>query len=106
MTAGPAPGTQPDAHPGAQPATAAAQPADFPVAWPNPDDARLTWERDDMHMPFPLAPLAVDFVHVIGAGSTRSTSSGALPAAALRRVLHGCAYFAAELAARKPRKTR
>jgi pyruvate,water dikinase len=41
---------------------------DFPVAFADPADAEETWERDDMHMPFALAPLAADFiVHVIGA---------------------------------------
>lgn len=41
---------------------------DFPVAFDDPADAELTWERDDMHMPFPVTPLAADFaIDVIGA---------------------------------------
>lgn len=34
----------------------------FPVTWPDPGDAELTWELDDMHAPSPLAPLAGDYV--------------------------------------------
>ena len=48
-------------------ATAAAGDSDFPVVFADPADAAFTWERDDMHMPFALTPLAVDFcVDVIG----------------------------------------
>jgi pyruvate,water dikinase len=40
---------------------------EFPVTFANPGDAEHTWERDDMHMPFALTPLAEDFcVEVIG----------------------------------------
>lgn len=40
---------------------------DFPIVFADPADAQFTWERDDMHMPFALTPLAVDFcVDVIG----------------------------------------
>lgn len=41
--------------------------ADFPIVFADPADAQFTWERDDMHMPFALTPLAADFcVEVIG----------------------------------------
>ncbi|HSL97231.1 MAG TPA: PEP/pyruvate-binding domain-containing protein, partial [Candidatus Deferrimicrobiaceae bacterium] len=33
----------------------------FPVAFDDPDDASLTWEWDDMHMPFALPPLAAEY---------------------------------------------
>ena len=47
--------------------TASADDVDFPIAFADPADAAFTWERDDMHMPFALTPLAVDFcVEVIG----------------------------------------
>jgi phosphohistidine swiveling domain-containing protein len=40
---------------------------EFPVTFADPGDAEHTWERDDMHMPFALTPLAEDFcVEVIG----------------------------------------
>lgn len=29
----------------------------FPVEWKNPEDAQLTWFRDEMHFPEPLTPL-------------------------------------------------
>jgi phosphohistidine swiveling domain-containing protein len=38
---------------------------DFPVTFEDPADAQLTWERDDMHMPFALPPLAGDYVATI-----------------------------------------
>lgn len=40
---------------------------DFPIVFADPADAQHTWERDDMHMPFALTPLAADFcVELIG----------------------------------------
>ena len=33
---------------------------DFPVEFDDPAILELTWDRDDMHMPFALAPLAAD----------------------------------------------
>jgi rifampicin phosphotransferase len=39
----------------------------FPVEFDDPADVLLTWERDDMHMPFALTPLAGDYgVDVVG----------------------------------------
>jgi pyruvate,water dikinase len=41
---------------------------EFPVVFDDPSDVEHTWERDDMHTPFALAPLAADFIlHCIGA---------------------------------------
>jgi rifampicin phosphotransferase len=34
-------------------------PATFPVEWNSPEDAQLTWFRDEMHFPEPLTPLTV-----------------------------------------------
>jgi phosphohistidine swiveling domain-containing protein len=31
----------------------------FPIEWKNPEDAQLTWFRDEMHFPEPLTPLTV-----------------------------------------------
>jgi rifampicin phosphotransferase len=31
----------------------------FPVEWRNPEDAQLTWFRDEMHFPEPLTPLTI-----------------------------------------------
>ena len=45
-----------------------AVPADLPIVFDDPADAELSWDRDDMHMPFAMPPLAADWVrHVIGA---------------------------------------
>ena len=35
---------------------------DFPVVWPEPADAGLTWFRDAMHFPAPLTPLTSSFL--------------------------------------------
>ena len=34
-------------------------PPTFPVEWNTPDDAQLTWFRDEMHFPEPLTPLTL-----------------------------------------------
>ena len=42
---------------------------EFPVTFDDPADALVSWERDDMHMPFALTPLAGDFIRwCIGGG--------------------------------------
>ncbi|MEO8462033.1 MAG: PEP-utilizing enzyme [Chloroflexota bacterium] len=41
---------------------------DFPVEWPDPAFASLSWWRDETHLPFPLAPLAQDYAEVMGGG--------------------------------------
>ena len=49
--------------------TSTAEPdVDFPVAWHEPDDAELTWEWDDMHMPIAVTPLSGDYNLLMGAG--------------------------------------
>jgi phosphohistidine swiveling domain-containing protein len=40
--------------------------AEFPVEFSDPSDALFTWEWDDMHMPFALAPLACDWAIMLG----------------------------------------
>lgn len=39
-----------------------APPDPFPVTWDDPDDARLTWKREDGHLQHAMAPLAIDYV--------------------------------------------
>ena len=39
---------------------------DFPITWVEPDDAELTWEWDDMHMPTAVTPLAGDYNLLMG----------------------------------------
>jgi pyruvate,water dikinase len=38
---------------------------DFPIEWVEADDPELTWERDDMHMPFAVSPLSADYIQVL-----------------------------------------
>jgi rifampicin phosphotransferase len=68
---------------------------EFPIDASDPVVMAQTWEWDDMHMPFPLAPMAADYVtRVIGASFnhhyTRFGSTQTIEA----RVWHGYAYFA------------
>jgi rifampicin phosphotransferase len=41
---------------------------EFPVEFERPGDERLTWERDDMHIPFALTPLSQSWSRVIAQG--------------------------------------
>ncbi len=67
----------------------------FPVAWEAPSDPTLTWDRDDMHMPFPLVPLSEDYVRTLGEGfNFRYTFHGGFPQRWHCRVWNGYAYFA------------
>lgn len=48
-------------------------PADFPVSWPNPQDAQYHWTRDREHMPDPITPMFNSVASVIATeGLTRS----------------------------------
>ena len=70
-------------------------PEDFPVAWEDPADPEVTWARDDMHMPFALAPLAAEYVRGIGAGFNLCyVVFGNFPQRTYCRVWNGYAYFA------------
>ncbi|HET7676788.1 MAG TPA: PEP-utilizing enzyme [Candidatus Limnocylindrales bacterium] len=66
----------------------------FLVTWDDPADAELSWEWDDMHMPFPLAPLAADYVLAIAGGFDYRYLKLRLPLRIRGRIWHGYAYFA------------
>lgn len=69
-------------------------PDEFPVVFEDPADALETWERDDMHMPFALTPLAADFiVHCIGGGFNPRYETFGAPQRLRAGVWHGWAYF-------------
>ena len=70
--------------------------ADFPVEFEDPAHAALTWEWDDMHMPFALAPLAADWTRVTGQGfgSWKAHLGVDTPSRTLTAVWNGYAYFA------------
>jgi len=70
-------------------------PEKFPVEWEEPTDPELAWEWDDMHMPFALAPLAADYVRVLGTGFNLCYEVfGDFPQRWHCRVWNGYAYFA------------
>jgi phosphohistidine swiveling domain-containing protein len=69
----------------------------FPFEWLEPADAELAWERDDMHMPFALSPLAGDYVRLIEEGFAYRYERLELPMQILARVWNGYAYFAARV---------
>ncbi|MEO8470115.1 MAG: PEP/pyruvate-binding domain-containing protein [Chloroflexota bacterium] len=86
----PGQGTTPDVSPAILTGT-----ADFPVDWEDPTDPTLTWDRDDMHMPFALGPLAADYIRTLGEGfNFRYTYHGGFPQRWRARVWNGYAYFA------------
>lgn len=66
----------------------------FPIEWDDPSDASLAWEWDDMHMPRALAPLAGDWVRVLGAGMGYAYQRLGTPAEVRVRIFDGYAYFA------------
>jgi phosphohistidine swiveling domain-containing protein len=41
---------------------------DFPVEWPDPAFASISWWRDETHLPYALTPLAQDYAEVMGSG--------------------------------------
>ena len=67
----------------------------FPIIWKDPADALDEWERDDMHMPFALTPLAADFVRIcIAGGFTPHYEAFGGRQTLVAEVWHGWAYFA------------
>jgi rifampicin phosphotransferase len=69
-------------------------PADFPIAWPDPADERLTWELDDMHMPFAITPLAIDYIETLASGFNPVYVEWGLPLRIRLLVFHGYGFFA------------
>ncbi|HXI45517.1 MAG TPA: PEP-utilizing enzyme, partial [Candidatus Acidoferrales bacterium] len=59
-----------------------------------PAHAALTWEWDDMHMPFALAPLAGDWVMVVASGFNGwKTELASFPSRTYGAIWNGYAYF-------------
>jgi len=68
---------------------------EFEVTWSDTADAQLVWDRDEMHHPFPLAPLSMDFVtNSSGAGFDIAYEFFGLPIRIRTSFHHGYAYFA------------
>ena len=78
----------------ASPTTATVPPDDFPVEWAEPRDAELSWEWDDMHMPYALTPLAADYVRTLASGFAYAYQRLEIPIDIVGRVWNGYAYFA------------
>ena len=75
--------------------TAATTPPDgFPVVWVEPRDAELSWEWDDMHMPYALTPMAGDYVRTLASGFAYAYVRLEVPINIVGRVWNGYAYFA------------
>lgn len=68
--------------------------SDFPLDVVDPADLEVTWERDDMHMPFALTPLASDYItKALGASFNHHYELFGGPQRLEGRVWHGYAYF-------------
>jgi len=67
--------------------------ADFPVDWTDPSELERTWEHDDMHSPFCLAPLAWDYGHLIAGGFAYRYKQLDLPIDMKAKVINGYLYF-------------
>lgn len=68
---------------------------DFPIVWAEPDDEDLTWERDDMHMPFAVSPLSADYVQILFDGMRYGREKVQNPWRWHVRFLNGYVYMAA-----------
>lgn len=68
--------------------------AEFPIEWQDESDPELDWERDDMHMPFALAPLAMDYIQCIAAGFAAGYEYLEIPVETRCRIWNGYVYFA------------
>jgi pyruvate,water dikinase len=70
--------------------------AEFPVRWSDPSDVERNWEQDDMHTPFCLAPLAVDYAEVIGRGFNYHFLILDVPIDMRAQAFNGYVYFSYE----------
>jgi rifampicin phosphotransferase len=68
--------------------------AEFPIDATDPAILERTWDRDDMHMPFALAPLAADYItRILGASFNHHYERFGSTQTIEARVWHGYAYF-------------
>lgn len=68
---------------------------DFPIVWDEPNDQNLTWERDDMHMPFAVSPLSADYIRILFDGMAYGREKVQNPWRWHVRFLNGYVYMAA-----------
>jgi hypothetical protein len=50
-------------------------PANFPVEWARPDDARLFWMHERMHFPEPVTPMTDSVWALVLSGFTRAAAA-------------------------------
>jgi pyruvate,water dikinase len=67
---------------------------EFPIDATDPAVLERTWDRDDMHMPFPLAPLAADYItRILGASFNHHYARFGSSQTNEARVWNGYVYF-------------
>jgi phosphohistidine swiveling domain-containing protein len=66
---------------------------EFPIEWLDGADPEIGWERDDMHTPFALAPLAADYIRVLCSGFASGYEYSGIPAEIRCRIWNGYVYF-------------
>jgi pyruvate,water dikinase len=66
---------------------------DFPIAFTDPSHAELTWDWDDMHAPFALAPLAAEYMRTLAGGMNERYERLDFPQRWRVAVWNGYAYF-------------
>ncbi len=77
------------------PATVGLDDPSFPVEFGDPADAALAWERDDMHMPFAVTPLAGDYAAgIIGESFNGHWEQFGAPYRMRGHTWNGYVYFA------------
>ena len=52
---------------------------DFPITWPDPEDANIMWRRDKWHFPDPATPLTGDVFALTGRGFSRAMALQGAP---------------------------
>ncbi len=67
---------------------------DFPFEFATPFEAELSWDWDDMHMPYALTPLAAEYVRILGSGMNGRYTLFDFPQRWYVNVWNGYGYFA------------
>jgi pyruvate,water dikinase len=66
--------------------------SDFPVEWPDPQDAEFSWKWDAMHSPIPLTRLCWDLREEMGEGFKRAFDVSGAPGYGVSFVCNGFMY--------------
>lgn len=72
-------------------------PADFPVVWRRPEDARMLWSHDSLHYPDPVTPLEFSLIEEgVDAGITNAARAYDIPITVHDRHINSYLYLAIE----------